>query len=59
MRSAVLICRWEKGNAIPNLEHLLLLYLLYQVPIEELYADYLEALRPQIKALMKEYLTDK
>lgn len=51
------VSRWEHGKAIPSLENLLLLYLLYQTPIEELYSDYLEELRPQFLALLEKYTT--
>lgn len=37
------ICRWEKGIAIPNLINAIKLCKLFNVRIEELYPDILEA----------------
>jgi len=55
MEKSTRVCEWEKGASIPSLEYLLLLYLLYQIPIEELYAEYLEELRPRFITLMNKY----
>jgi transcriptional regulator with XRE-family HTH domain len=42
------ICHWEKGRMLPSLPNLLKLAVLYKVPIEKLYEEYLKEINSRL-----------
>lgn len=49
------ISQWEVGHAVPSLENLIKLRILYNILIEELYSDKIKNIRQNIEPIIKEY----
>lgn len=47
LKDTALLSRWENGDSLPSLVSVLRLSVLYQIPIEDLFADLLKAIRDE------------
>ncbi|HTA26997.1 MAG TPA: helix-turn-helix domain-containing protein [Bacteroidia bacterium] len=55
LSSSSVLSKWEKGISRPGLEDLLKLSLLYNTLVEELYAEFREALRDELQLHIQQH----
>jgi transcriptional regulator with XRE-family HTH domain len=53
LKNKTLISRWERGNSIPNLITAARLSVLYKIPIDIIFADFIETTTKEISFLIE------